>query len=89
MWRKRRREGEFPVVWRSGERDVVSGRKKHCDVASQRKEHCDGSQDAQDQWEAEYPAHESGCNASGSDARSVFPDAAHVQYQADAVYYPQ
>ena len=73
--RKRRREGESGVVWTSGERDLASGRKKRCDVASGRKERCDASQDAQDAQDAEYPALASGCNAGGSDARSVFADA--------------
>jgi len=62
--RKRRREGESGVVWTSGERDLASGRK----------ERCDASQDAQDAWDAEYPALASGRNAGGSDARSVFAD---------------
>ena len=72
--RKRRREGESGVVWTSGERDVASGCKKPCDVASGRKERSDASQDAQDAWDAEYPALASGRKAGGSDARSVFAD---------------
>jgi len=43
--RKRRRVGESGVVWTLGERDIASGRKKHCNVASGRKERCDASQD--------------------------------------------
>jgi len=64
--RKRRQEGETGVVWTSGERDIASGRK----------ERCDASQDAQDARDTEYPALASGRNAGGSDARSVFGDAA-------------
>jgi len=62
--RKRRREGESGVVWTSGERDITSGHKEGCDT----------SQDAQDAWDAEYPALASGRNAGGSDARSIFAD---------------
>jgi len=58
----------------SGERDIRSEHKRGCDVALGRKERCDGSQNAQDAWEAEYRALESGRNAGGSDARSVFAD---------------
>ena len=63
--RKRRQEGESGVVWRSGERQV----------ASRGKARCDASRDAQDTWDAEYPALASGHNAGGSDARSIFADA--------------
>jgi len=80
--RKRRRAGESGVVWRSGERDVASGRKKRCNVASGRKERCDTSHDAQDAWDAEYPALASGCKAGGSDARSVFADVSHQKHKA-------
>ena len=72
--RKRRREAESGVVWKSRERDVASGCKKCCDVASGRKERCDASQDAQDAQDAEYLALASGRNAGRSDTRSVFAD---------------
>jgi len=62
--RKRRRDRDSWVVWRSGEPDLASGRK----------ERCDASQDTQDPRDAEYPALASGCNAGGSDARTVFAD---------------
>jgi len=51
-------------IWTSGELDVASGPK----------ERCDASQDAQNAWDAEYPALASGGNAAGSDTRSVFAD---------------
>jgi len=83
--RKMRREGESGVVCTSGERDVASGRKKCCDVVSGCKERCDASQDAQDAWDAEYPALASGRNAGGSDARSVFADVTSISHVKSAL----
>ena len=64
--RKRWRQGESGVVWTSGERDVVSGRKE-CG---------DRSQDEQDAWDTQYPALPSGHHAGASDTRSIFPNKA-------------
>ena len=40
--------------------------------------HCNASQDAQDTWDAENTSLASGRNADGSDAGSVFADAADM-----------
>jgi len=62
------------VAGRKKRCDVASGCKECCDVAAGHKKRCEASQDAQDAWDAEYPALASGRNAGGSDARSVFAD---------------